>query len=79
MIGRFYYFGQDAQGCYADDEGDTRHYMDREKWLSFIHAANVPEPTARIKLSIKEQILVEVYEGQNHIRTVELQPDITEI
>lgn len=75
----FYYFGQDAQGHYADDENDHRHYMDKDKWLNFIHAANVPEPTHRVRLSIKEQILVEVYEGQHHIRTVALSPDTTEI
>lgn len=78
MTGKFYYFGQDAKGFYADDEAQ-RHYMDRERWLQFIHAANIPEPTHRVKLSIKESISVEVYEGQDHIRTVHLNPDTTEI
>lgn len=79
MSGQFYYFGQDQKGCYADDTNDQRHYMDRDKWLLFIHAANVPEPTHKVRLSIQEQILVEVYEGQKHIRTVALHPDTTEI
>lgn len=75
----YYYYGQDEKGFYADNAAQERQYMDRASWLQIIHAANVPEPTNKVRLQIKEEITVAVYEGETLIRTVTLTPDITEL
>lgn len=81
MNEKYYYFGQDADGCFAENDQGERHYMAREQWMDFIHAANVkaPEPTHRVRLKIVEHISVDVHEAGKPVRSVALTPDITEI